>query len=47
MLLFVFNHQIVTVPEDDPGKDNWKTFVEDKPDVSCYILFLYYKEVFL
>ena len=34
MLLHMFNHQIVTAPEDDPRKDNWKTFVEDKPDVS-------------
>lgn len=37
----VFIHQIVTAPEDDPGKVNWKTFVEAKPDVSLLTWFYF------
>lgn len=30
------NYKIVTAPEDDPSKENWRTFVEDKSDENIF-----------
>ena len=34
----VFDCQVMTAPESNPGKENWDTFVTDKSEVS-YILY--------
>ena len=30
----VFDCQVMTAPESNPGKENWETFVTDKTEVS-------------